>query len=112
MARDKVSYEWRIECQDEYGDVQDVQFADSYAEALAAQAEEVGEWAKVEIALSRTEGNDDDGINWRGYAYARDGRIEPIFSSYHGAGPNEDQPACDGPDVPKRFHAEVAKAAS
>ena len=97
---------------DEHGDANNVDFADTCAEALRTQASyaEAGDYAKIEIALVRTEGNDDDGINWRGYAYVNDGELEREFSSYHGAGPNEDQPACDGGTVPQRFHTEVAKA--
>lgn len=114
MPRDKVTYEWHIECADEHGDVNHVDFADTYADALASQAvwAEDGEYAKISIALVRTEGNECDGINWRGYAYVQDGKLETDFSTFHGAGPNEDQPAHDGPDVPQRFHNEVVKAAA
>jgi hypothetical protein len=106
MARDKVSYEWAVECVDEFDDVQDIYFADSYAEAVASQTSEAESdvYSEVRIALVRTEGNDDDGINWRGYSYVRDGALEPQFSTYHPDG----RPANDGPDVPQRFHKEVA----
>jgi hypothetical protein len=111
--RDQVSYEWAIECEDEHGDIQNVSHADTYAEALAAQASYATHrafltepaYAAVSIALTRTEGNDMDGINWRGYAYLVDGTLEARFSSFHDNGP-----ANDGPDVPQRFFAEVAKA--
>jgi hypothetical protein len=109
MIRDKITYEWAVECQDEHGDIQDTQAADSYAEALAWKKREEPDWQKVEIALARTEGNDIDGINWRGYAYvSEDGTLEPVFSTYHA----EDGGAADGPDVPQRYHAEVARAAA
>jgi hypothetical protein len=104
MARDKVDYEWCIESQDEFGDVESLNHADTLAEALVIQKQEAPDWHKVEIALTRIEGNDFDGINWRGYAYLRDdGTLEPRFSSFHDGGP-----ANDGPDVPQRFHKEVA----
>lgn len=107
MSRDKISYEWCIECADEHGDIGNVDHADSLADALLTQKmwSDTGDYHSVAIALSRTEGNDDDGINWRGYSYLRDdGTLEPTFSTYHA----EDGPADDGPDVPQRFHKEVA----
>lgn len=109
MTRDKVTYEWHIECGDDAGDVHNVDFADSYVEALRSQAmwAKDEDYARVDIALVRTEGNDDDGINWRGYAYLDRCELEPVFSTFH----DETGPARDGPDVPQRFFKEVAKAA-
>lgn len=104
MARDRVSYEWCIESQDADGDIQSVNHADTLAEPRRVRDEEAPDWHKVEIALSRTEGNDDDGINWRGYAYLTDNGIEPVFSSYHA----ESGGAQDGPNVPQRFLKEIA----
>lgn len=106
MTRDKVSYEWCIECADEFGDVESVHHADTLAGALLVKGVEEPDWHKVSIALSRTEGNDLDGINWRGYAYLTADGIEPVFSSYH----EEEGGANDGADVPQRFLKEVAAA--
>lgn len=105
MTRDKITYEWAVESCDEHGDNIAVNHADSYAEALRIRDSEAPDYDHVDIALTRIEGNDDDGINWRGYAYVRDGALESCFSTYHPEG----IPANDGPDVPKRFHEEVAR---
>lgn len=106
MIRDKTSYEWAVECLDEHGDIFDVDHADTFAEAMARKAMKEPDVAKVEIALTRIVGNDDDGIIGRGYSYYRDGRLEPSFSD----GWNEDGSGWGNLDpVPQRFHAEVRK---
>lgn len=109
MARDRTTYEWHVECRDEHGDANNIDFADTFAEALASQKAWASDpdYAKIEIALVRTEGNELDGINWRGYAYVQaDGTLEERFSTFH----EETGPANDGPDVPQRFHKEVQAA--
>lgn len=103
--RDKITYEWAIEGEDDDGDIQDVDHADTFAEALVRQAALAPKWPKVNIALTRISGNDFDGINERGYSYYRDGKLEPNFSD----GWNEDGSGWGNLDpVPQRFHKEVA----
>jgi hypothetical protein len=104
--KSEISYEWAIECQDSFGDIQSVNFSDSYSDAKRIQAEEQADWHKVEIAVVRTEGNQLEGIKERYYSYVLEtGLLEPQFSSYH----TEDGGANDGPNVPQRFHKEVLK---
>jgi hypothetical protein len=104
IMRDTITYEWCIESQDEFGDIASVNHADSLAEAIHVRDQEAPDWHKVEIALSRTEGNDYDGINWRGYAYLHsNGTLEPVFSSCH----TEEGGLEDGPNVPQRFLKET-----
>jgi hypothetical protein len=101
----KVSYEWVIEEIDEFGDISNVDHADSLAEALKRRTEaERGDDnpAHVDVALLRLEYDDLDGELARHYAYLRPDRTLPeIMETCEGAS--------DGPNVPKRFHAEAAR---
>lgn len=95
--RVQVDYEWDCEQLDKHGDIVDHNFATSYAEALASCD---GESSKV--LLVRTEGNDDDGVTERSWAYVENGRLPERFGDSWG------RPT--GAKVPKRFHVEVARA--
>lgn len=101
----KVSYEWVIEEVDEFGDIGNVDHADSLAEAKARQATayKLGNAAHVDVALLRMEYDDIDGELARHYAYLRpDGSLPERMETCEGA--------ADGPNVPKRFHAEATRA--
>jgi len=97
-----IVYEWVIEVvEDEYNDVEDMDLADTYAEAVKA-AEAMKKGLKpghhLEIALTRLLINDlDQDLEDRQYAYLgweEDGRLPERFDG--------------GAAVPRRFHKEVA----
>lgn len=85
-----VSYEWAIEHTDIFGDIQDIDFSDELS------------WFKhsdlgpgLALVLVRNEGNDEDGLTGRTWAYVNDGQLHPEFE--------------DGHQVPKRFHVELQR---
>lgn len=93
-----ISYEWTAEAVDEYGDIQDNAFADTYAgikDSLCAAISEPG--FTIEIGLVRNRWNDIDGdLEDRQWAYIdEDGQLPSSFDG--------------GAKVPKRFLAEVAR---
>jgi hypothetical protein len=71
-----VTYEWRVNLCGEYGDIDDFDVFDTYAEAREHErqvhAHGIDLRQYTEIELTRTEGNDDDGILDRGYATVGD----------------------------------------
>jgi len=62
--RNKTTYEWRVNQVDEHGDINDIAFFDTYAEA----ANFMCLFDYQEIELTRTVDNDDEGIVQRDYA--------------------------------------------
>ena len=62
--RSKTTYEWRVNQVDEHGDINDIAFYDTYAEAANC----LYLFDFQEIELTRTVGNDDEGIIQRDYA--------------------------------------------
>ena len=86
-----ISYEWVFEETDEYGDIVDPMFGDTFKEVSQLKPEDKSN--DVHIALIRFEGDEDNGEDCREYAYIKDGKLPVEFD--------------DGYRVPKRFHAEV-----
>jgi hypothetical protein len=105
-----VTYEWVIEGIDAWGDIEDVHHADTYVEALKLAGHLRGVWPSVDVGLVRDVGNDVEGLTDRAWAYVVDGKLPETFN-YGGADEELGIPDQDsGIPVPKRFHAEVAKA--
>lgn len=95
-----IAYEWTAEAVDEYGDIQDNAFGDTYAEvknSLCAAVDEPG--MTVRIGIVRNEWDDFDGdLEDRAWAYIEDGKLPERFETASGG---------KGPKVPKRFFAEI-----
>ena len=87
--RNKVSYEWVAEETDEHGDIIEPWFGESLHEVLYCTMDSQ---FKVRVALVRNEGNDEDGLQDRQYAYVVNGLLEPFDG---------------GAMIPKRFFKEV-----
>lgn len=62
--RNKTTYEWRVNQVDEHGDINDINFFDTYAEAANFMCLE--DFQSIE--LTKVIGNDDNGIVDRAYA--------------------------------------------
>lgn len=88
-----TTYEWVVESIDEHGDVQDLDFWDTYAEARRAAAGPGPGIARVEVGLVRSVWRDDGELLRRGYAYLDEGELPEAFD--------------DGARVPQRFRKEV-----
>jgi hypothetical protein len=95
-----ISYAWTVEVlEDEYNDIEENDFRDTYAEALkAAEAmkKDLKPGRHIEIGLVRDQGDEVDGIQDRQWAYVgwkEDGKLPARFDG--------------GAAVPKRFHKEV-----
>lgn len=85
-TRSRVYYEWTAEREDEWGDIQDSNFADTLA-ALLPFAKEG--WA---LGLVRNVGCESEGVEDRQWAYPKDGVLPERFDG--------------GSKVPQRFLAE------
>lgn len=91
--RNKVTYEWTLETIEE-GEIVDCDFADTLT----------SEWINVpdsDLGLVRSEGNEDDGITDRVWAYVKDGKLPECFSNSMGT------PITT--KVPQQFHNELKK---
>ena len=96
-------YEWVVEAtEDEYGDIEDMDHEDTYAQALKtaeAWKQHLKPGYHLEIALTRLVIDDEDGnLEDRQYAYIgweEDGRLPAKFDG--------------GAAVPKRCHAELLR---
>ena len=81
--RNKVTYEWRVNVCDEYGDIEDFTSCDTYAEAreeerkLHAHGMDL-RWY-TEIELGRDEWCEDNGLQDRGYATVENGTLPERF---------------------------------
>ena len=87
--RDKITYEWVAEELDERGDIIDPMFGNSLKEVMGYIEPAVN----VNFALVREEGNNEDGLQVREYAYIKQGKLPEEFD--------------DGYKVPKRFFKEL-----
>ena len=92
----ELFYEWAIEQVDEHGDINSVDHADTYAQAVERMKDAPDAGHHYELALTRCEGNDADGLKDRVYAYMVDGKLPECFED-------------SGFKVPQRFHKEVTK---
>lgn len=95
--RNKVEYEWCYETIDEHGDILDNDFEETLAAFDDSRKTD-------DLCLVRNEGNDEDGLVERLWAYVKDGKLPETFSDSMGT------PI--GIDVPKRFLAEFEKHSS
>lgn len=97
-----VSYEWCVEIVvRETGDIEDNNFVASFAEATAfvRSAAEDDEY-DYRIVLVRTEGNEDDGVTGRLWAYVTaDGTLPEFFANSYGT--------ATGVKVPQKFRKET-----
>lgn len=85
-----ISYEWVYEEIDEHGDIVDCEFGDTLKQVLMYV-----DAVKYDIGLVRNEGNNEEGLKHREYAYIKNNKLPIEFD--------------DGYKIPKRFHNEVSK---
>ena len=100
--RNKVTYEWRVNVCDEYGDIEDFTCFDTYAEAREGERQLHAHGMDLrwytEIELGRDEWCEDNGLQDRGYAtVSDDGTMPDRF--------------CCGNKVPAYKRAEVQREA-
>lgn len=88
--RNKVTYEWDLETLDEYGDIQDHDFAERLIDLKGK------EWRLV---LVRDEGNELNGLANRYWAYVENGKLPECFSNATNV---------VNIKVPQRFHKELS----
>ena len=88
----KVAYEWTLETVED-GDIIDSNFADNLTEI--DNADLIGK----DLGLVRNEGNENDGVTDRLWAYVKDGKLPEYFSDSMGT------PIAI--KVPQRFHNEL-----
>lgn len=69
----KVFYEWSVETIDEFGDIEDSSFYDTIEEVPTLEDNQ-------RLCLVRNEGNDDEGLTHRLWAYVKDGKLPEYFS--------------------------------
>lgn len=93
MARAKTTYEWRLNYRDDCGGIEDIDFFDTYKEALDRWSKDEG---ASDIELTKVVGDEDDGIHYMEYATVMDGELPQRFD--------------EGSKVNKCHHDEVAKA--
>lgn len=93
----EVAYEWVVEYVDAYGDIIDLDHGDTLEGVFASWRDfrPDAECVRVDLALQRRYGNDDDGEIDRGYAYVREGELEAEFDSGH--------------KVPARFRKQIER---
>lgn len=89
----KVNYEWTLETLDD-GDIIDSDFSDSLTFDKA-------DLPGNDLGLVRHEGNEDDGVTDRVWAYVKDGKLPECFSDSMGT--------TIAIKVPQRFHNELSK---
>jgi hypothetical protein len=90
----KVAYEWTLETVED-GDIVDSNFADNLTEI--DNADLIGK----DLGLVRNEGNENDGVTDRLWAYVKDGKLPECFADSMGT------PIAI--KVPQRFHNELNK---
>jgi hypothetical protein len=88
----KVAYEWTLETVED-SDIVDSNFADNLSEI--DKADLIGK----DLGLVRNEGNENDGVTDRLWAYVKDGKLPECFSDSMGT------PIAI--KVPQRFHSEL-----
>ena len=79
MERLKIQYEWSIEHVDSHGDIKEVHHVDKLSELSNGWDEPMAGCEKVEIALSRIEYTNSDGMEDREYFYPdANGELLPL----------------------------------
>jgi hypothetical protein len=84
-----ITYEWVAEPTDEYDDIIDPIFGDTYKEVADVTIANFKDAVVVNYALVRNDGNDEQGLQERQYAYIVDGLLPMLFD--------------DGAAVPTRY---------
>jgi len=92
--RNTIYYEWTLEELDENRDIVNADFADNL---LAFNGHDL---SNTDVGLVRGEGNENEGITDRLWAYIKDGKLPEFFNDAYGNSTSH--------RVPKRFHKEVA----
>jgi hypothetical protein len=95
----KVYYEWCIEhyTDDEFQDITNNDFSDTLN--FKANDFEANEGEKTRLVLVRNEGNDNDGLEDRHWAYVENDKLPKFFTDAMGE--------IIGYEVPQRFHKEL-----
>ena len=93
--RNKTTYEWTLELVDEYGDIQEAIQSGKLSDLLADyRAEPEGEIARHDLCLVQDIGNEEAGLEARGWVYVKDWTLDD-----------------DGDfDAPQRYAKELARA--
>ncbi len=92
--RNEIKYEWCYETVDEHGDILENDFSDTLSGFVENQKTDT-------LCLVRTEGNEEDGVQDRVWAYVKDGKLPVQFSDSTG----EEIMVT----VPEKFYAELKK---
>ena len=96
--RNTVQYEWLYEHTDIHGDIHDHDHANTYAELM--RVSRTIEGLKGNVVLVRNEGNENEGLTHKSWAYLKDGKLPACFS---------DAFNCELPNmkVPQKFIKQV-----
>jgi hypothetical protein len=89
--RNSISYEWDYETVDEFGDILDHNHADKLSQFTDQDKTD-------SLVLVRDEGNENEGVVNRSWAYVKEGKLPEYF---------KDAAGCEVSKVPKRFHLEL-----
>ena len=107
-AKNQIYYEWCIESVvRETGDIEDLNFVDSFAAALLGRQTEKAPLLlndyeyDYDIVLVRNEGNDAEGVTGRLWAYVEGGVLPEFFANASGNATTV--------KVPKKYHTELEK---
>lgn len=97
MPKNTVNYEWVIEYVDKHDDIIDIDHSDDLDYVLKTRAGFVpgNGIVRVDLALVRDYGNNEEGLIERGYAYISENGINPHFCCWH--------------KVPARFVKQVSR---
>jgi len=99
-AKNQIYYEWCVESVvRETGDIEDLNFVGTFA--CARSEPQTDDRYDYEIVLVRNEGNEDEGVTGRLWAYVEDGVLPEFFANASGNATNV--------KVPKKFHKETKK---
>lgn len=90
-----ITYEWIAEGIDQHGDVDDIHFASSYADAVASAANLAADYASADVGIVRRVHDWTGELVSEQWAYVQDGELETEFDG--------------GAKVPKKFIAEFRK---
>ena len=90
-----VTYEWIAEGIDENGDVDDIYFSSSYADAVAAAAHLAADYTRADVGIVRRVHDWTGELVSEQWAYVHDGELEATFDG--------------GAKVPAKFIAEFRK---
>lgn len=69
----KVIYEWSVETVNEFGDIENCYFYDTIQEVPTLENNQ-------RLCLVRNEGNDNEGLTYRLWAYVLNGKLPEYFS--------------------------------